>query len=103
MSTVRRRAWAYTAAQGALAISRPTEIPTEVRTLLGPAGILLWGSASGRILLGRMLGMMPDGAWPAPLGDLERMLRRARFHAAPMLSARAVERALAIAWGRPPT
>lgn len=82
---------------------RAATIPPEVRALLGPAGVLLWGSWSGRILLGRLAGLVPPAAWPAALADMDRLLRRARFETAPVLSPRVVERELRIAWERPPT
>jgi hypothetical protein len=72
--------------------------PPELRAALGPAGTLLWGSATGRLALGRLAGLVPEGGWPQALTGLEPVLAAARSEGSDRLSPRTVERALRRAW-----
>jgi len=75
--------------------------PPLLRAALGPAGTVLWGSLTGRVLLGRLAGTSPPGAQPAALAGLEDALVLARWETSPHLSALKVERLLRAAWGAP--
>lgn len=71
------------------------DVPPALRALFEAARALVRRSATGRVLLGRAAGLVPEAPWEAAL-------QQAREEASAPLEPRAVERALRAAWGRPP-
>lgn len=79
-------------------MSRSSDLPPALRTLLDVGAVLLRRSASGQVLLGRAAG----AAAPAALPWVERSLAQARTAVSTPLAPRTVEKTLRVAWKRAP-
>ena len=79
-----------------------SDLPPALRALLDVGGALLQRSSTGRILLGRVDGIVAPALVPAPLERFAATLARAREEASVPLAPKQVERALRDAWGRAP-
>jgi predicted unusual protein kinase regulating ubiquinone biosynthesis (AarF/ABC1/UbiB family) len=85
-----------------VAASARSDVPPALRALVEVAGGLVRSSSSGRLLLGRVAGLIPPEAVPEPLRELPDAARRAREELAVPLRAKVVEKTLKEAWGSPP-